>query len=104
MKVIRDLDVVCNATTGTSLSGYINVTYPQLIEILGEPTHNTPSGDRKVQKEWVVEFKGNVFAIYDWKTFDEDYTMNKLNKFNVGSKGSATDFIEILENKIKGII
>jgi hypothetical protein len=29
--------------------------------------------------------------------------MNELNKFNVGSKGNATDFIEMLENKIKGI-
>lgn len=103
MKVIRDLDVAYNATTGTSLSGYINVTYPQLVKVLGEPTHNTPSGDNKTQKEWVVEFEGSIFTIYDWKTFDEDYTINKLSRFNVGSKRNATNFIETLENKIKEI-
>ena len=42
-----------------------------------------------------------MFTIYDWKTFDEEYTMNKLGRFNVGSKGSALEFIDALENKLK---
>lgn len=103
MKVIRNLNVAYNATTGTGLSGYINVTYPQLVKVLGEPTFETPSGDNKTQKEWVVEFEGNIFTIYDWKTFDVKYTMNELDRFNVGSKVNATKFIETLENQIKEI-
>ena len=82
---------------GTSLSGYINTTYKQLIETLGEPTWDEASGDDKVQKEWVIEYKGNIFTIYDWKTYDVDYTMNKLDRFNVGSKADATEFITVIE-------
>ena len=86
---------------GTSLSGYVNASYPQLVRALGEPTFDKPSGDNKTQKEWIVQFKGNIFTIYDWKTFDVEYTMNNLNKFNVGSKVSALEFIDALENKLK---
>ena len=100
MKVLNQ-EEVGNKTNGSSLAGYIQITYPQLISILGEPTYPEESGDNKVQKEWVVEYKGNVFTIYDWKTFDEEYTMNKLGRFNVGSKGSALEFIDALENKLK---
>lgn len=83
--------------TGTSLSGYVNITYKQLVEILGEPTFDEASGDDKVQKEWRVEYKGNLFTIYDWKTYDVDYTMNELNRFNVGSKVDVTEFITAIE-------
>ena len=82
---------------GTSLSCYINTTYKQLIETLGEPTWDEASGDDKVQKEWVIEYKGNIFTIYDWKTYDVDYTMNKLDRFNVSSKADATEFITVIE-------
>jgi hypothetical protein len=87
-------------TTGSGGKGYIKATYNQLIEVLGEPTHSTPSGDSKVQKEWVVEFEGNIFTIYDWKTFDVDYTMNELDEFNVGGKAPANKFISALQEKI----
>jgi len=73
-------------TFGTSLSGYLNVTYNQLINVLGEPTYNHPSGDNKVQVEWVVEFEGNLFTIYDWKTYNREYTENVLDRFHIGSK------------------
>ena len=100
MKVLNQ-EEVGNKTNGSSLKGYIYITYPQLVSILGEPTYPTESGDGKVQKEWVVEFDGDVFTIYDWKTFDEDYTMNELDEFHVGGKTNANDFIEALSNKNK---
>jgi hypothetical protein len=87
------------STQGTSLKGYVNLTYNQLVEVLGEPTFKEESGDNKTQKEWVVEFGGEVFTIYDWKTYDVEYTMNELNRFNVGSKTSAYDFIDYLEGR-----
>ena len=100
MKVLNQ-EEVGNKTNGSSLKGYISITYPQLVSILGEPTYPTESGDGKVQKEWVVEFEGNVFTIYDWKTFDEDYTMNELYEFHVGGETNANNFIEALEDKNK---
>lgn len=88
-------------STGTSLKGYISATYYQLLEVLGEPTYNEPSGDEKTQLEWVVEFKGNIFTIYDWKTYSRDYTENELARFNVGGKTYAGDFIDYIESLIK---
>ena len=49
------MDLSC----GTSLAGYLkDTTYTQLVNALGEPTFPFASGDDKVQKEWVIEFKG----------------------------------------------
>ena len=93
------------STSGSSLKGYVNATYDQLVRVLGEPTFDEPSGDNKTQVEWVVKYKDpyggvNLYTIYDWKTFDRNYTLNQLNRFNVGGKRSAHDFIEYLENRI----
>lgn len=95
-------DQVGKETWGTSLVGYINCTYPELVKVLGEPTYPEASGDDKVQKEWVIKYKGKVFTIYDWKTYDPEYTMTELNEFHIGGKGSAHDFINKLEEMIKG--
>jgi hypothetical protein len=88
-------------TIGSSLKGYINATYSQLIELLGEPTYNEPSGDNKVQVEWVVSFEGDIFTIYDWKTFSREYTENELKEFNVGGKTYAGYFTDKIESLIK---
>jgi len=89
-----------NASHGTSLQGYINATYSQLIELLGKPTYDKPSGDNKIQLEWVVEFNDNFFTIYDWKTGSREYTENELMKFNVGGTTNAFDFIQEVESQI----
>jgi hypothetical protein len=81
------------------VGGISGVTYNELVEILGEPTFDEASGDNKVQKEWVCEYDGNVFTIYDWKTFDEEYTMNELTMWSVGGKDKCSDFIDALQTK-----
>jgi hypothetical protein len=79
------------STTGTSLKGYLTgVTYNDLVKAFGEPSYPEPSGDDKVQKEWVLSWEGNIYTIYDWKTYDPDYTTTRLTRWNVGSK-SGTD-------------
>lgn len=88
------------STQGTCRVGYVNATYNQLVNLLGEPTFPEESGDGKVQVEWVVQFEGKLFTIYDWKTYDRDYTENVLSKFNVGGKSYAMDFIDYLESQI----
>lgn len=101
LKVFDEMDAP--DTSGTSLKGYVNATYDKLFDLLGEPTFNEESGDGKVQVEWIVEFEGSIFTIYDWKTYDREYTLNRLETFNVGGKTYAGDFIEYLEKKLQNI-
>lgn len=86
---------------GTSLKGYIYTTYQGLVDSLGEPTYDTPSSDNKVQKEWQIKYKGDIFTIYDWKTYDVEYTVNQLDKWNIGGKAYSGDFIDALEKRLK---
>ena len=87
---------------GTFLVGnIIGPTYSELVELMGEPTFSEESGDGKIQKEWVIRDGNDVFTIYDWKTFDKNYTENVLVRWNVGGKTSAGDFIEKIEKKIQ---
>jgi hypothetical protein len=100
MRTLRNQDFASDQTCGTSLKGYTHATYKQLVAALGEPTFSDASADDKTQVEWVVKFRNNYFTIYDWKTYDREYTMNELQIFHVGSKVDAFDFIIALENKL----
>lgn len=98
MKTIYDENVAWDATSGTHLQGYLyDMTYNDLVAILGEPTFTEPSGDHKVQREWVIEHDGFYFTIYDWKTYDLEFTMTELSQFNVGGKISAFNLIDAIQ-------
>jgi hypothetical protein len=101
MRTLRSKEFASNQICGTSLKGYTKATYKRLVEVLGPPTFSEASLDDKTQVEWVVKFRNNYFTIYDWKTFDREYTLNELQIFHVGSKVDALDFINVLENKIQ---
>ena len=89
------------SSNGTSLSGYLlGPSYSTLVQTLGLPTHEDPSADDKVQKEWRLEYNGNVFTIYDWKTYDAEYTMNELIRWHIGSKVPVDNFAEELMDMI----
>lgn len=98
----------CNygMTMGTSYKEFlVDITYDQLVEAFGEPTFPEPSGDGKVQKEWVFKDRaGNVFTIYDWKTFDEHITTSKLKVWHVGGRKQAKDFTEWAETQINNMV
>ena len=100
MRTLRNQDFASNQVCGSSLKGYTKATYKRLVEVLGPPTFNEASADDKTQVEWVVKFRNNYFTIYDWKTFDREYTLNELSVFHVGSKVDAFNFIVALENKL----
>ena len=96
--------------TGTSKKGEIEATYDQLVKVLGEPTldeeRDPYSGDGKTNVEWVFrDLDGEHFTIYDWKTYDINYTKNKLNTWSVGSKVSPftfiVDFVEAALDRIR---
>ena len=53
---------------GTSLQGYINATYDQLVAAFGAPDYGPDDQGDKVTCEWCFEFENGVVAtIYDWK-------------------------------------
>ena len=101
MKNLKKIEQGQDSSTGTSLKGYMyGVSYSKLIEVFGEPTYPNESGDGKVQFEWVFDYKGEPFTLYDWKTYDREYTMNELTKWNVGALKDASDFIDKLQTLI----
>ena len=104
LKVIRNEQEALQAMSGTFRVGEINRMYRDLVTGLGEPTFDTPSGDDKIQVEWVCKFKGNVFTIYDWKTYDREFTEWKLREFNVGSKTArgyeVAEFVDAVRKQI----
>lgn len=62
MKTHNDIDI---DPSGTSLQGYIQTTYYELLALFGEPM----GGDGyKVDAEWNVLFDdGAIATIYNWK-------------------------------------
>lgn len=50
---------------GTSLLGYMEASYRDLVRVLGKP--NAEGDQYKVSTEWVVTFAGRTFTIYDYK-------------------------------------
>lgn len=81
--------------TGTSFKTYLEgVTYQDLISVLGEPSFDEPSGDDKIQVEWAFEVDGKVVTLYDWKTYDREFTTTELDQWHIGgtSLPSAVDF------------
>lgn len=95
IEVIRDQEYALDSINGTyKVGSLVRVSFWDLKSVLGNPTFHEESGDGKVQKEWVVEYKGNVFTIYDWKTYDERYTIEELDVWSIGGKTSAAEFEE----------
>ena len=92
-----------SVTTGTGRKSQLEgIAYMELLEAFGTPSFNEPSGDNKVQKEWVFEdIDGNIFTIYDYRTYDVEYTMTSLDFWNVGGKKDATHFVQWVKSQIE---
>lgn len=73
MKFTNEADV-----NMTSLQGYTEAYYHQLVEVFGEPEG---SGD-KTTAEWCLQFEdGTVATIYDWKEYE---TPTGLYRWHIG--------------------
>ena len=93
-----------HAIFGTSLKGYLKtgIRFIDLYQTLGEPTFKPEdSVDGKIQYEWIIEYKGDIFTIYDWKTFDERYTLEEYDRWHVGAKVYSGDFEDLIEQLVK---
>ena len=99
LTVFHDTDAP--STAGTyKVDTLMGPNYSQLVNFLGDPTYSSPSGDNKVQKEWVVEFNDELFTIYDWKTYSVYETKNTLDTWSIGGKSSASGLVEYLKIQI----
>ena len=63
----------------TSLQGYIQASYADLVKVFGHPQCTETSGDGKVDIEWELQIKDKEFGttypitIYNWKDYDGGY-------------------------------
>src|SRR6056300_530935 len=81
-------------SSGTSLVGYVEATYEELVYAFGEPTYDDPSADDKVSTEWNLKFYDEdwdrevIATIYDWKDYDGGKTSRsgKPYRWHVGGK------------------
>lgn len=80
-----------------------NVTYDQLVKILGKPTFPMPNSDHSVFRSWVIRWDGATYEVYDYNTFDEHYTTTYNTTWWVGSsEGVHTlDFVNLIEELAK---
>ena len=94
---------IYNFINGThKIASLERVTYDDLVRLYGEPSilhYRDPDTDGKIQVEWVFEFLGNPYTIYDWKTFDRDYTLQELNRWSIGGRGKDIHFFETLRSE-----
>ena len=60
----------------------------QLI-FFGEDAH-------KVQCEWIFNVNGDIFTLYDWKTYSLDYTLKELTVWSVGGFDNTDKNMQIL--------
>jgi len=63
--------------------------FRDLVEKLGEPTV-VGSGDDKVQYEWIIRYEDRIYTIYDWKTYDAEYTEYELFNWSIGGNAKST--------------
>jgi hypothetical protein len=79
-----------------------NISYTELVEIIGLPNSTKKSGDNKVNFQWYVEYKDCTFCIYDYKCKDLDYTLQEnrnwyLSSKEIGSKIKSRELIEYID-------
>lgn len=63
--------------------------FRDLVEKLGKPTV-VGTGDSKVQYEWIIEFEDRIYTIYDWKTYNAEYTEYELFNWSIGGNAKST--------------
>ncbi len=78
--------------SGTSLQGYIDVSYGKLVETLGEPTFIPDSG--KTDAEWNIHTPDGIATIYnymDGKNYEgnEGQATIDITDWHIGGKTNA---------------
>ncbi len=83
---------------GSSYKGKIvGYKFIELFAALGAPTLDEGSSTES-HVEWCVDFKGDVFTIYDWNVGDRIRVLGENESWNIGGKKHAGEFIEHVIN------
>lgn len=92
---------------GTGKIGEIRATYEELLKAFGEPCE---SDGYKVSGVWILQYRGKVYAIYDYKQtflYDdslptvEDFRSDKKPKiWNIGGSGDIASFLNTLHKQL----
>lgn len=94
----------------TSLQGYIEASYADLVKVFGHPQCTETSGDGKVDIEWelkIMEDDGQVYpiTIYNWKDYDGGYHAMSSESYNWhigGTTGIVSHYInEYFESEME---
>jgi hypothetical protein len=92
-----------DAADGTWKIGSLTGLYfRDLVNKLGKPSV-IGSGDDKVQYEWIMKFEGEIFTIYDWKTYDAEYTEYELDTWSVGGNDQSVEIVSDFKKYIYGL-
>lgn len=102
-----------NKMIGASIQGYINISFDDLVDMLGTPHflfENEPNmPPNKTRCEWDVTIDGVPVAIYDWCRYDEE--VDEVTRWNVGGhsvkavqklmelKGAPMDTLKVIVDK-----
>jgi hypothetical protein len=62
---MKNLESAVRESGGTSLQGYIEASYQDIVDSLGQP--NSPVDEYKVDVGWAFKLGDTVFTIYNWK-------------------------------------
>jgi hypothetical protein len=93
-------DTYDDKVNGTYKIGSLDGLYfRDLVAKLGDPSV-VGSDDDKVQYEWIMKFEGEIFTIYDWKTYDAEYTEYELTTWSIGGNEDSATIV----NKFKEFI
>jgi len=78
---------------GTSLQGYIDVSYKELVRIFGKP--NAKGDCYKIDAEWGIQTSFGVATIYNYKNGknymgDEGMEVEEITEWHIGGHNKET--------------
>lgn len=100
MKALTTDEALAAGYTG-SLKGYINTNFYELIEAIGEPSFNWSNRGDKINYEWAVNYRGQIFYIYDWKADPSACKDDRNFRFHIGGQSDASAFIQALNLRLE---
>tara|TARA_R110001592_G_scaffold142229_2_gene364198 strand:+ start:92 stop:463 length:372 start_codon:yes stop_codon:yes gene_type:complete len=84
-------------TNGSSRIGSLNhMEYKDIVKRVGPPTINYDGAHDKVNVEWIFKVNGDIFTLYDYKSWSETYTREQLNHWSVGGFANTDENMQIL--------
>ena len=91
---MKNLESAVRESGGTSHQAYIDATYEEIVDALGQP--NCPVDEHKVDVEWAFRLDDTVFTIYNWKNGynycgESGTAVESMNHWHVGGFNSDAE-------------